>query len=65
MTQSALFRREVMEARRGEWFGGVVLVQPLSFALVTAFAVLCAGAILAFLFFGDMGTVISQILRCG
>jgi len=49
----SLFRPEVMAAKRGEWFGRVILVRPLSFAFLTAFAVLCAGAILAFLFYGE------------
>ena len=39
-------------AKRGEWFGRVILVRPLSFAFLTALAGLCAGTILAFLFFG-------------
>jgi membrane fusion protein len=52
MAESTLFRPEVLAAKRGEWLGSVILVRPVSFALVTAFAVLCAGAILAFLFFG-------------
>ncbi|MBI3524049.1 MAG: secretion protein, partial [Betaproteobacteria bacterium] len=47
MGKSALFRPEVMAAKRGEWFGHVILVRPLSFSFLTAFAVLCAGAILA------------------
>ena len=53
MGESPLFRPEALAAKRGEWFGRVILVRPFSFAFLTAFAVLCAGAILVFLFYGE------------
>jgi membrane fusion protein len=52
MTDS-LFRQEVLEARQNRWLGGIVLGQPLSLWLLTAFAVGAALLIVLFLIFGD------------
>lgn len=45
----SLFRPEVVAARRGEWLGSVILMCPVSFTFLAAFAVLCASAIVALL----------------
>jgi len=49
---ASLFRREVVEARRGEWLGSIIIAAPLSHWPPTALAVLLAAAILLFLVFG-------------
>ncbi|MFM9437776.1 membrane fusion protein [Janthinobacterium sp. CG_23.3] len=48
--QPPLFRPEVLTAQRSAWYGNVVLLRPLSFALLTAFAALSTALLLAFLF---------------
>lgn len=52
MTQE-LFRREVLDAKRGSWLGAISLAQPLSLWAMTGFAVAAALAIGLFLFFGS------------
>lgn len=52
MSGTSLFRQEVMEARRGEWLGSIIVAAPLSRWLLTALAVALAAAILLFLVFG-------------
>src|SRR5690606_15234874 len=47
-----LFRREALEARRGQWLGAVSLAQPLGLWLLTAAALLAASAVLLFLLLG-------------
>ncbi len=47
-----LFRQEVMEARRGEWLGSIIIAAPLSRWVLTLLAVALAAAILLFLVFG-------------
>lgn len=47
-----LFRQEVIDARRGEWLGSIIVAAPLSRWLLTALALALAAAILLFLFFG-------------
>jgi membrane fusion protein len=49
---SGLFRQEVVEARRGEWLGSIIIVAPLSRWLLTVLAVALAATILLFLVFG-------------
>jgi len=48
----SLFRQEVVDARRGEWLGSIIVAAPLSRWLLTALAVALAAAILLFLVFG-------------
>jgi membrane fusion protein len=48
----SLFRHEVINSRRSEWLGRVIVVRPVSFAVVALTAIACAGAILALLCFG-------------
>src|SRR5688572_23811359 len=43
-----LFRREVLEARRGSWLGEISLVQPVRLRVLTIAAVLVALAVLVF-----------------
>jgi membrane fusion protein len=47
-----LFRQEVVDARRGEWLGSIVIAAPLSRWLLTALAVALATAILLLLVVG-------------
>lgn len=48
-----LFRREVLEARRGSRLGGISLAQPLKPWVLTGFAVLAASAIVLFVMTGE------------
>jgi membrane fusion protein len=50
---ASLFRREVLDARRRTWLGGISLAQPLPVWLLTGFAVSAAAAIVLFLVFGE------------
>lgn len=52
MPGTSLFRQEVMEARRGEWLGSIVVAAPLQRWLLAALAIALATAILLFLVFG-------------
>lgn len=47
-----LFRKEVMEARRASWLGGISLAQPLRLWVLTLAGTAAAGAIVAFLLLG-------------
>ena len=47
-----LFRQEVIDAKRGEWLGSIIVAAPLSRWLLTALALALAIAILLFLFLG-------------
>lgn len=49
----ALFRSEVLEAKRNSWLGGISLTQPLSLWVLAMFAVAAAAAIACFLVFGE------------
>lgn len=48
-----LFRREVLQARRGEWLGRIRLARPLSFTVMTAAAVAMTAALVAFAVWGQ------------
>ena len=48
-----LFRREALDFNREKSFGDVILTRPLSFSLLTFFAVLFAIAIVVFAFFAE------------
>lgn len=52
MSGTTLFRQEVVEARRGEWLGSIIVAAPLSRWVLTLMAVVLATAILLFLLFG-------------
>lgn len=47
-----LFRKEVMEARRASWLGGISLAQPLRLWVLTLAGAVAAGAIVVFLLLG-------------
>jgi membrane fusion protein len=49
----SLFRHEVIEHRRSEWLGRIVLIRPLSFTLLTFLAVLVTAATAGFLAWGE------------
>ena len=48
-----LFRKEVLEAKRSSWLGGISLAQPLKLWLLAGFAVFAATAIIGFLVLGE------------
>lgn len=48
-----MFRREVQEHVQRSGFGGIVLIRPVSFALLTTAAAILTLAVLAFLCFGE------------
>ncbi|MFC5581097.1 HlyD family secretion protein [Rhodanobacter terrae] len=52
MSRTSLFRQEVVEARRGEWLGSIIVAAPLSRWLLTALALALAVALLLFLVLG-------------
>ena len=47
-----LFRQEVIDARRGDWLGSIVVATPLSRWWLSALALVAAGSIVAFLCLG-------------
>jgi len=49
----SLFRPEVLEHRRTEWLGKIVLVRPISFSLLTLLAVCIVVAVAGFLTWGQ------------
>jgi membrane fusion protein len=60
-----LFRQEVIDAKRGEWLGSIIVAAPLSRWLLTALALALAATILLFLFFGHYTrreTVLGQLV---
>jgi membrane fusion protein len=60
-----LFRQEVVDARREEWLGSIIVAVPLSRWLLTALALTFAAAILLFLFLGHYTrreTVLGQLV---
>ncbi len=48
-----LFRKEVLEAKRTSWLGGISLAQPPSLWILTGFAAVAALAVVLFLVFGN------------
>ncbi len=61
----SLFRREVLEAKRGSWLGSISLAQPLPLWAMTAFAAGAALAIGLFLTLGSYtrrSTVVGQLV---
>lgn len=50
---SSLFRKEVLEARRNQWLGGISFAQPVRAWILGVFAFLVAGAVVLFLVFGE------------
>lgn len=47
-----LFRQEVIDAKRGEWLGSIIVAAPLSRWLLTTLALVLATTLLLFLFLG-------------
>ena len=65
MSGTALFRQEVVEARRGEWLGSIIVAAPLSRWLLAALALALASAIVLFLCLGHYtrrATVTGQLV---
>ncbi|WP_295547399.1 HlyD family efflux transporter periplasmic adaptor subunit [uncultured Stenotrophomonas sp.] len=48
-----LFRKEVFEAQRRSWLGGISIVQPVRYWVLCGFSLLAGGLVLLFLCFGD------------
>jgi len=60
----SLFREEATAAKQVKWQGEIIMIRPVSFTLLTAFAVLQAGLVCAFLAFGSYtkrSTVMGQL----
>lgn len=53
MSQSQLFRDEVLIAKKNSWLGEIVLIRPLSFRIVASFSLLLVIALALFLFLGQ------------
>jgi len=61
----SLFREQALAAQQTKWLGDIVLVRPLSFTFLTAFAVALASIICAFLVWGSYtkhSTVSGQLI---
>jgi membrane fusion protein len=50
---TGLFRREVLEEKRGSWLGGISLSQPVKLWVLACFGALAAALIVCFIVFGD------------
>ena len=50
---ASLFRPEVQTSRQRDWLGSIQLVRPVSLAVLTAFVVLTAVAVVSYLVFGE------------
>ncbi|HEX6996815.1 MAG TPA: HlyD family efflux transporter periplasmic adaptor subunit [Gammaproteobacteria bacterium] len=64
-THLPLFRLEAIQAQRPRAYGRIVLVRPVSFAVLTAVAVAAAGAIVAFFVWGSYtqhATLVGQLV---
>lgn len=60
-----LFRKEVLEAKRVSWLGGISLAQPIRLWVLTAAAIIIALAVALFLTFGTYtrrSTVVGQLV---
>ena len=53
LATGSLFREQVLEARQGQFMGGISLAQPLSIWLLVGLVLFIAVSIVAFLFFGE------------
>lgn len=51
--KDSLFRREVLEARRGSWLGGISLSQPLKFWVLASFCIFSTILVMVFLCFAE------------
>ena len=50
---ASLFRPEALQHRQRDWLGSIQLVRPVSLALLTAFVVVVAAAVAAYLVWGE------------
>ena len=60
-----LFRAEALEMQQAKWLGNIVLIRPLSFSFLTAFASILGLIIIVFLIWGTYtkrSTVSGQLL---
>lgn len=53
MASKKLFRKEAIEAQQVKWMGGIVLIRPFSFTVITLFAIAFAVILLSFFFFAS------------
>ncbi len=61
----ALFREQAVAAQQVKWQGDVILIRPLSFTVLTLFAIALAGIVCAFLIWGSYtkrSTVMGQLI---
>lgn len=64
-SKSPLFRAEALESRQVKWLGEVILIRPVSFTVLSGFAVFLALLVVAFFIWGDYtkrSTVTGQLL---
>ncbi|WLH49173.1 HlyD family secretion protein [Pseudomonas beijingensis] len=62
---TSLFRTEALEAQQVQWLGSIVLIRPVSFAFLTAFATLLASIVIIFFLWGSYtkrSTIAGQLL---
>ncbi|MBT2296416.1 HlyD family efflux transporter periplasmic adaptor subunit [Pseudomonas fluorescens] len=62
---TSLFRTEALEAQQVQWLGSIVLIRPLSFTFLTAFATLLASIVIIFFIWGSYtkrSTIAGQLL---
>ena len=52
MNNKSLFRTEALNEGRVSWLGAIILIRPISFSLMTSFAVFFAVAVVVFLIWG-------------
>jgi membrane fusion protein len=62
---TSLFRTEALEAQQVQWLGSIVLIRPVSFTFLTAFATLLASIVIIFFIWGSYtkrSTIAGQLL---
>ncbi|WP_369827856.1 HlyD family secretion protein [Collimonas sp. PA-H2] len=64
-TRMSLFREQALAAQQTKWLGDIILIRPISFTLLTTFAVMLASIVCAFLAWGSYtkhSTVSGQLI---
>lgn len=65
MNKQPLFRAAAINAQRTKWLGGIILIRPVTYSILTAMAAILAAIVVAFLVWGTYtkrSTVIGQLL---
>lgn len=63
--ETSLFRTEALEAQQVQWLGSIILIRPVSFTFLTAFATLLASIVITFFIWGSYtkrSTITGQLL---